>query len=374
MRLQQYDPPGFLDELNAGQRAAWSRWISRRVDAAIEGDPANSANDSPRPQFYNETKTDTADDKQNLVITWTAFPRNVAITSSSDEMRWRMADSTRDVQDEYCEWSVTRDPQSRKITRVTFTSEGPEYWEFLAAFNPDLLLSLYRDNISPQVRMKDLFDSAGRYRRRNVWNNSTTNGAMHLIQPANTLGAEIELAAAASIVRVINGVELTGEQELIACGRYGDEERNSDPHIGGQVNRLARAKADVTIANPVALYINDLNTAGWETPDESDAKDYWKIVRPHHPDGRPELALRAVFEVPADKGFTVGDILIGGVPIEFGAQIADFITIKIVGLACRFNQSTAAPQTACRQPAQADADDAADAVAAFDAGLAPSAR
>lgn len=368
MKLERHDPPGFLTELVGPQKTAWSDWISRRIDAAIVGDPGSFNNDSPRSQFYNAVKTDTAEDQQTLVITWTAFPRNVAIQSSSDELRWRRADSTRDVQDEYCEWSVTRDPQSRKITRVTFTSEGPEYWEFLAAFNPELLLSLYQQHISPEVRRKDLFDSAGKYKRRNVWNNSTTNGAMHLIQGANTLGAEIELAAAASIVRVIGGAELTGEQELIACGRYGDEERNSDPHIGSQVNRLARAKADVTIANPVALYINDLNTAGWETPDGSDAKDYWKIVR-----GTPELALRAVFEVPADKGFTVGDILIGGEPIEFGAQLTDFITIKIVGLACRFGQSDTAPQTACKQPAESD-DVAADVVEQFDQSLTPSSR
>lgn len=349
MKLQQFDPPGFLDELKAGQKVLWSRWISRRINASIAGRPDQVANDSPRPQFYNPVETDTGDDKQTVAITWTAFPRNIQINSSSDQQRWRMADQTRDVQDEYCEWSVTRDPQSGKITRVTFTSEAPEYWEFLASVNPDLLLALYRQHISPQVKRKDLFDSAGKYRRRNIWNNSTSNGAMHLIQAANTLGAEVELGAAATIVRLVNGAELTGEQELIQCGKYGDEERNSDPHIGGQVNRLARLKADVTIANPVALYIDDLNPVDWEVPDGSEAKDYWNVVR-----GSENLALRAVFEVPPVKGFTVGDITIAGTPIEFGSQIADFITIKIVGQACRFGKSMAAPQTACTQPLPQD--------------------
>jgi hypothetical protein len=191
---------------------------------------------------------------------------------------------------------------------------------------------------------------------------------MHLIQQANTLAAEIELGAASTIVRVINGVELTGEQELIQCGRYGDEERNSDPHIGGQVNSLARLKADVTIANPVALYIDDLNTVGWETPDGSDAKDYWKIVR-----GTKDLALRAVFEVPAEKGFTVGDITRAGTPLEFGSQITDFITIKIVGQACRFGKSTTAPQTGCTQPLPQD-EDTFDLLADFDRSIGESTR
>ena len=63
---------------------------------------------------------------------WNAFPRQVKSPSISDKQRWRRADADRNLQDEYCEWSVTRDPVTHKITRVTFTSEGPEYWETLA--------------------------------------------------------------------------------------------------------------------------------------------------------------------------------------------------------------------------------------------------
>ena len=41
------------------------------------------------------------------------------------------------------------------------------------------------------------------------------------------------------------------------------------------------------------------------------------------------------------KGFTVGDITINGLPIAFGAQIVDFITIKVVG------QNVVPPVTTC---------------------------
>ena len=54
--------------------------------------------------------------------------------------------------------------------------------------------ALYQQHISAKVKKSDLF-SNGRDVSRNRWNNSTTAGAMHLIQPNNTLGAEIELAA-----------------------------------------------------------------------------------------------------------------------------------------------------------------------------------
>jgi hypothetical protein len=63
---------------------------------------------------------------------------------------------------------------------------------------------------------------------------------------------------------------------------------------------------------------------------------------------------RAVYEVPAGRNFTVGDITIGGKPIEFGAQIADFITIKLMAVARRLGRSTAQPQTACAEPPPRD--------------------
>ena len=340
--LTQFDPPGFLTDFDSTQRQAWSAWISDEISAAHDRTDPTQRHYGPRPQFFNPLTHAPGADAAEKDIAWSAFPRVIAITSTSDIERWTRADASRDVQDEYCEWSITRDPATGKILRVIFTSEGPEYWEFLASVNPDLVVSLYRQHISPQVQPQHLF-SNGVYRRRNLWNSSTSQGAMHLIQRANTLGAEIELAAGASLVRArADGSLLIGERELIECGAYGERERHSDPHIGALVNELARQKADVTLANPVGLCIAGLSVAGWTAPDGSDPLSYWKITR-----GTPEKALRTVYEVPASKGFTVSDITINDDPIEFAAQIADFITIKLTGLATRFGQSTAAPLNGC---------------------------
>ncbi len=340
MVISRFDPPGGLTDLDETGLEQWSAFISASVDAAIAGRPDHT-NDAPRAQCYTLPTTDTAADATVQEVSWTAFPRQVKISSISDRQRWASADSSRDLQDEYCEWSVTRRPDG-KITRVAFTCEGPEYWQLLAQTQPDTLLKLYQQHIDPAVQHGDLFDASGSYIPRNNWNSSTTNGAMHLIQKANTLGAEIELVAAASIVRVIDGRALTGEQELINCGRYGAPERNSDPHIGGVVNSIARLKADLALSNPVGLYFGDLSTVGWETPDGSDAKSCWSYVR-----GGDAHPVRAVYEVPQGREFLVGDITIDGNPIEFGAQIADFISIKAIAVACRIGQSTAAPMTAC---------------------------
>lgn len=356
--MTQFDPPGFVKDLNPGQRQQWSDWISAQMDQVAAGEPDRYDFDAPRPRFFNPLVTAPAAGAVEKDITWKAFPRIVELESASDAERWAAAEASRDVQDEYCEWSVTRDPASQKITRVTFTSEGPEYWLFLAAVNLPKVVELYKSHVDPSVKAQDLVDSQGNYNPRNRWNRDTRTGAMHLIQHNNTLGAEIELAAGASNVRRRGGQILTDERELITCGKYGAKERHSDPHIGAEVNALARADAAVTLANPIGLCIAGLNTAGWQTPDGSDPQNYWKITR-----GTPQKALRAVYEVPADAAFKVGDITINGQPVQFGAQIADFISIKLTGLADRLGKLQVPPIDGCKKPHAGGADQALAAVA-----------
>ncbi|XVV08698.1 hypothetical protein ACQP2X_28055 [Actinoplanes sp. CA-131856] len=97
-----------------------------------------------------------------------------------------------------------------------FTSEGHEYWGFLAGDRAQLL-RLYRELVGPQVREDDLyFDTdiafseqpggplrlyqrQGAYNPHNVWN--TSLGLAHLTHPENSLYGEISLAAAASVPR-----------------------------------------------------------------------------------------------------------------------------------------------------------------------------
>jgi hypothetical protein len=340
MPLTAFDPPGFLADLDAAQKRRWSDKVSKMIDDAMATAAAHNNH------YYNELKKPNAADVKTADIPWTAFPRLVKTRAPSNQARWQQADETRDVQDEYCEWSVTRD-NSGKITKVTFTCESPDYWVFLAKQNPAKVLSLYQQFISPNVTQQDLFPD-GQYEPKNKWNSTTTDGAMHLIQDANNLFAEVTLAVQASIVRHINGADLTDAQKLIGCGQYGTAGRNSDPTIGAGVNEFAREKGDIAIANPVALYIRDLDTSGWQAPDGSDPKQFWKIVR-----GTADHAVRAVYEVPTTKGFAVGDITINDQTIDFGAQIADFITIKVIGQACRFGQSTVPPVTQCVDQAAA---------------------
>jgi hypothetical protein len=67
---------------------------------------------------------------------------------------------------------------------------------------------------------------------------------------------------------------------------------------------------------------------GWTKPDGSPVDNYWTILR-----GNPGQILRLQYEVPPGAGFVVGDISIGGRPIEWGGQIAEHVTVTIIGVA-----------------------------------------
>jgi hypothetical protein len=324
----QINPPGDLNDFDDAGKKAWSEMISRFLDRNIA--------QYDLPQFFNPTRDPIGGDAVERKIDWTAFPKLVTENSGgSDILRWTRADRNRfTMQDEYCEWHVERNNDG-KIVRVTFTSEGPEYWEFLADHSPDKLVALYQELVDPAVVLEDLVDGNGIYVRQNRWNDPRRGGKIaHLAHVNNTLGAFVNIGARSTIIRHRqDGTIMTGEAELIDCGGYGARDRHSDPHIGGEVNALARMHARITMANPVGLSMDGLFPLGWETPDGSNPKDYWAVVR-----GTETHQMRTVYEVPAEKGFVVGDIKISGREINFGGQIADFIRVKLVGLAHEFGQ------------------------------------
>jgi hypothetical protein len=72
---------------------------------------------------------------------------------------------------------------------------------------------------------------------------------------------------------------------------------------------------------------------GWRTPDGADPRTYWKVERgTQHVDPNKSYIVRAVYSVPANKGYTVSDIKISGEPIEFGGQIAARINVRVAVL------------------------------------------
>ena len=371
--LNRYDTPAFLPDFNAipGQLDAWHRAVSAWFDQVIAND--QSAFGASPLQYYNAPNFDPGGMAVEQAITWNAFPKEMLRRYGRDralvlaDRLWpteRYGSPSPDPddtagtagvlyrpQEEYCEWHVLRQPDSNKICRVTFSSEPPEYWQAMFGLVPgdpdqhfpgdqDALLRLYRDLVSPDVQLDDLIaaedvvDTAGQvwalkgqYNSYNKWN--TTLGIAHLNSPPNSLVAEIQLGADAT-VRYTDprGRLLVEPDALIGYAGYGGSNRNSDPTIGASVNALARLGAYVTLRNPVGFYMDHIDLSGWEAPDKRPIADCVHIVR-----GVPQMVERMSIEVPASRGFDVGDLTIAGIPIRFGGQIAECITVKLVGIA-----------------------------------------
>ena len=341
MSLTRFDPPAGIDDLDTEPlRNAWSDKVASLINdnkASLQ----SSLGANP-PQFFNELSDpkNTADRVEQEII-WQAFPRliekqfgeNTTAAFKHAEDDTPDAKTRLNAQDEYLEWHVTRDnTPDKKIVRVEFTCEGPEYWHFLGQKAPDKVVALYQKHVSPSVAKTDLF-AGGVYQPLNKWN--TGSGAMHLIQPNNTLEAEVNIGAFATIKRKhADGSPITDADELIRCARFGAPGRASDPHIGDVINGLARQGYSITIKNPIGLYIQKIDLTGFTKPDGTPITPaYFTITR-----GSAGQGLRAIFEVPAGETsgghpFTVSDIAIGGVKVAFGGQIAKHISIKLTGVA-----------------------------------------
>jgi hypothetical protein len=376
--LTQYDTPAFLPDFNSipGQLEAWNRAVSAWFDQNIAADQAMYGH-TPL-QYYNAATFDPGGIAVEQEITWNAFPKEL-LRRYGRERALTLADRPWPIesfgvyppdpdntagtsgifyrpQEEYCEWHVRRDPDTDRILQVTFTSEPPEYWMSLTGVvpgdptvpigdqyfpgDPTTLLRLYHELVSPDVKYEDLFvssdlkDANGKaitkkeqYNIYNKWN--STLGIAHLNSPPNSLVAEIKLGADASILYTDPKSRLLVEPDaLMAYADYGGANRNSDPTIGATVNALARLGAYVTLRNPVGLYMDHIDLSGWEAPDKKSVSECIRILR-----GLPGMIERMVVEIPEKRGFTVSDLTIAGVPIRYGGQIAECITVKLVGIA-----------------------------------------
>lgn len=334
--LTRFTPPGNLNDLKSEpQLQGWSDQIIHKFFTQ-ELASVQSCVGAGNIQFIDPLARDLGDDQRK--VSWPAFPIGLLAQGLTREQALARADDPdrgREVQDEYLEWFIERD-ENGEITGVDFTCEGPEYWRFLSRnLSKSDFVALYRI-ANPDANAEALFSTNGSYDPLNEFN--TSKGIMHLIHPSNTLGAEIDIVAQSTMLR--------DKPSVVNCKRchdgnlIGDGRRKSDPTIASNVNQLALDGRAITIADPVGLYLDRLDTQGWETPDGTDPQSLFKITR-----GNP--GVRARFEVP-NKKFKISDIKIGGEPIRFAGQIAEHIFIKVTVIVGPKNEFAHQPRVACK--------------------------
>jgi hypothetical protein len=281
--------------------------------------------------------------------------------------------------DEYCEWAVARD-EDNNIVRVDFTCENPEYYQTLWRISPQKVVDVYQSTLNhgvpperqitvtiadlqlvdPTTGQPVIDPQTGNpaYNPLNKWNSGTiavrtgnaaqfSGGAMSLTATPNTLQTELGLAGGATVQRTAGN---TDPQALICCGQYGQNYRNSDPHIGQSVNLAVGAGFNISLADPPGLYIQMPSFAQYELPNDpklpagAKASDCWQIVRgfetiidPVTKEPFPgSFILHAAFQIPqswiaAGVTFTVSDIKIAGSTIQYGSQIAETLEIALFG-------------------------------------------
>ncbi len=333
-------PPGKV----APPSEDWSKTVSKAIKEAVEAAVDGSDVGDRLPPFYNPLEENL--EAAPVTVKWSALSGTLGgLSGLSDEERWALADATRIApkegvfgQDEYCEWSVTRN-NAGEITRVTFTSEVGEWYEHLAMHDRPGLIALYKELTGADVKEEELFPN-GSYDWRNPWNQRTDGPIVHLAQKNNNLGAAISLAAEAAVVRVSSSGEIiTDSRVLMECNGLGNADRFSDPSIATTINGAAAAGARISLADPPGLYLAGIRTEGMRLPpghDGLEPSDLWKPKR-----GEEGRVVRATFE-PPDDSFTLSKVFVDGKPIISGAQLANKVDVAIVALV---NQANVTPVT-----------------------------
>ena len=255
-------------------------------------------------------------------LSWIGFPRASLTVERRDARALAFAeaeevgdkDNWRPRQAEYFEWHTTRD-SAGKITKVTFSTETPMYWKLLAEADKDRVVALYREHVDPSVQWEDLRGADGNYDPYNRWN--TTDGIMHFVNGINSVEQAIGLAQRGADAGVTWPARDNFEFPL-------EGPNAADDYIVREVAGLARSEFDITVRDPVGLYIDGWDDTGWTKPDGTPVGDYWCIKR-----GRPGAVLRLEYEVPEEEGFVVGDIRIGGRRGTPGGQLAAHMTSSL---------------------------------------------
>ncbi|KAF2259588.1 hypothetical protein CC78DRAFT_524532 [Lojkania enalia] len=372
--LPSFNAPAKYTELGRAGLGKWSKQVGNWFDTEIAGTAPSGGPRQPLPQFFDPTKTQYELDQKPTPITWSGFPLKIRTEQPTDDARWAAAENPltdlsnpayylpqqhdRENMDEYLEWSTLKDPDTGDVIIASFTCEGPEYWEKVAEYiSVDKILDMYKEmnpDFADQMTLKDITTGTGAYKPRNKWNQMINTGTIaHLIQDNNTLSAEVDIAAQATVIRkdlaygeiIRNITQLCGD-----ASRYGNTKRNSDPAIGGEINTLARQGFHLSVADPVALYMHAADFSSFRLDPTGTRRGNLDEMIPV-PDGtfqflRGDISkgwgLHLKVKIPAShsvahNGRTLNcsdlfDLNNGGQYVRYGSQFADYVTMSVSGV------------------------------------------
>ncbi|EXF86223.1 hypothetical protein CFIO01_02282 [Colletotrichum fioriniae PJ7] len=391
-KLEKFHPPAFLDDFEGEQLERWSEtvdgWFGDEIAGRLAGrkiltqffNPLHFAYDSSLPPVRIKQPTDDArwayaEDPENqrappgrLDPEILKFHRKNEQTGEDEVVEVSQQREDRWVMDEYLEWSTKRVDGDVQI--VSFTCEGPEYWEELAKHNPILtetpiekpatqeyernnkILNIYKKlnpDFAHEIKGDHLVDDRGNYNIYNRWNGYTNTGTIaHLIQINNSLSAEIDIAAQATVTRsdLVYGEPITNMITLCGDG-------------SAYVNEVCRLAHDtvcpipvtISVKDPVALYMYDADFSSFLLDRTGKRRGNIREMVPV-PEGvfdwcdRGDIAknMGLHLRVSIPKGLKTDDNTRdlnlsdlfdqnnGGRYVHYGSQFADYIFMSVSGV------------------------------------------
>jgi hypothetical protein len=410
-----FDPPAHAPDMKPEGRAHWHAHMAattavQRALLVCELQQTHPEASERDLAYVDPRKTEVPEGTVPAGQPWGGFPRYILeVLAKNDPVEaWRIADETgphserrlldrdgnpferkaRIHQDEYLEWHADEDEHG--IFRVSMTCEGPEYWEFLAQQDLELVRRRYSEMLRREIPLEDIVyphdvfvrlrsgqlaqvEQEGAYNPFNRWN--TDDGAVHLTQRNNTLGAEVNLASRATVARFDTDDEPVEEKfQLICCAGYGGPNRDSDPSIGATANQAARSHQLVTLTNPIGLYISAFDSEriglpeGAEVADGTQPDTWWSCVRGEEQsaDGQTRM-LRIEYEIPdratmpAEGGgrrpLRLADLEVDGVSAARAGALAQLVTMHLFVTAWNDPANAERPGLRCTSTCCRDARD-----------------
>jgi hypothetical protein len=332
---------------------AWARRVAHTFERTVDTVPT-------APPLLARPTGETPD---VATIDWIGLPARVVECLGRDralgllDWKGRSGDEgRRRLQEEYLEWRVVR--SGARIERVELTTELGAYWRVLAAHDPHQTLDLVArfaraesvtasevygefdalGDVTPQAR-EEAF-AATMLQGRSPYN-SGLEAICCMVQPTNTLGAILRLAVAAGGCGVVDDGSsgrrsMTCSEAIPTLAGAAQDGRASDPLLVERVARLAFERRPVALDQPLGIYIHGVEASRLRTPDGDPVPVEWfdlsrGLSAEGCPDGQPRYQ-RLVFEVPAEAGFAVSDLLDVATeqPIRFGGQIAELVDLVLL--------------------------------------------
>lgn len=359
--------PGLLDELGSSGAKAWEALVAETLEHVLSDLTAAGR----APQSFERDPSRIPDVR---APDWPGFPARIAACLGRGRalqlLDWRTS-SAGDVgrvrhQEEYLEWRVVRAADDlATIRRIEMTTELREYWEVLAAHEPGRLLDLVVEFSSlERIDYGLLYGAldprgADASARREAFRrtmlpppsasslagvsplNDGRDGICCMVQPTNSLGALLALAASAARPLVVRdaltarGRPASGAEAIEALRVAAQDGRHSDPLLVERIAGLASEGRPVGVDDPIGIYIASVQHHELAQPDGEEVPEEWfslerGVLASQSPDGRSR-AQRLVLEVPGDADFALSDLVVRrtGERLRFGGQLAALVQLTV---------------------------------------------